>query len=78
MFKRASVSIIELGSAGGFLEDYIPGLITTEIFHLPNVRAVVDGTMLSFSFGLRRFVETSLEPWMVRLPMFARITLVRT
>jgi SAM-dependent methyltransferase len=38
--------VLELGSGAGFLADYIPGLITSEIFHCPHVRVVLDGQLL--------------------------------
>lgn len=42
-------SVLELGSGAGFLADYIPGLITSEIFHCRNVRLVLDGQSLPFA-----------------------------
>src|SRR5579872_405169 len=43
--------VFELGSGGGFLGDYIPGLITSEVFRCPNVRLLVDARRLPFSSG---------------------------
>ncbi len=40
--------VIELGSGGGFLKEIIPGLITSEIFHIPNVDIVLDGQSIPF------------------------------
>lgn len=40
--------IIELGSGGGFLRSLIPDLITSEVFHCPNVSAVFDACALPF------------------------------
>lgn len=40
--------VLELGSGGGFLKEFVPGLITSEVFHVPNVDAVVDGQFLPF------------------------------
>ena len=39
-------SVLELGSGAGFLADYVPGLITSEVFYCPNVRLVLDGQSL--------------------------------
>jgi SAM-dependent methyltransferase len=40
--------IVELGSGGGFLSDFIPGLITSEVFMCPGVSAVLDALRLPF------------------------------
>jgi SAM-dependent methyltransferase len=41
--------VLELGSGGGFLSDYIPELITSEVFYCPHVRVVLDGARLPFA-----------------------------
>ncbi len=41
--------VLELGSGAGFLDQYIPGLITSEIFPSPTVRIVLDGCTLPFA-----------------------------
>jgi len=41
-------SVLELGSGAGFLDEYIPGLITSEIFLTPLVKVVLDGCALPF------------------------------
>ena len=41
--------VIELGSGGGFLREFIPGLITSEIFHIPKVDVVLDGQSIPFN-----------------------------
>lgn len=46
--------VLELGSGAGFLSDFIPGLITSEIFSCPGVRVVLDGARLPFSDGVLR------------------------
>lgn len=46
--------VLELGSGAGFLSDFIPGLITSEIFSCPDVRVVLDGARLPFSDGVLR------------------------
>lgn len=40
--------VLELGSGGGFLSEFIPGLITSEIFYIPGVNLVIDGRSLPF------------------------------
>jgi hypothetical protein len=35
--------VLELGSGAGFMSEYIPGLITTEVFYCPNITVVLDG-----------------------------------
>ncbi len=41
--------VLEIGSGGGFLPDYIPGLITSEVFYCQHVRVVLDGSRLPFA-----------------------------
>jgi len=41
--------ILELGSGAGFLKEYIPKLLTSEIITIPNVDIILDGTRLPFS-----------------------------
>ena len=38
--------VVELGSGGGFLKDYIPGLITSEILAIPTVDIQFDGQFM--------------------------------
>src|ERR1700733_6418099 len=40
--------VLELGSGAGFLREYIPDLITSEIFSCDGIRAVIDGCDLPF------------------------------
>ena len=40
--------ILELGSGAGFLEEYIPGILRTEVFHLTGMDVIVDGTRMPF------------------------------
>ena len=40
--------VLELGSGGGFLGEFIPGLITSELFQVPGVDLVADGQRLPF------------------------------
>ncbi len=41
--------VLELGSGGGFFKDYVPGLITSEIFSVPGIGCVLDGQRLPFT-----------------------------
>ena len=41
--------ILELGSGAGFLDKFLPGLITTEVFFNPFVRMVMDGCSMPFA-----------------------------
>jgi len=54
-------SVLELGAGAGFLADFIPALITSDLFPCPNVRAVLDGAALPFAKGsLRAIVMTDV------------------
>ncbi len=44
-------SVFELGSGGGFLAQYIPGLITSEVFPCSDIQLVLDARRLPFSSG---------------------------
>jgi SAM-dependent methyltransferase len=48
--------LLELGSGAGFLDDFIPGLITSEVFYCPGIRAVLNGLELPFADGALRGV----------------------
>jgi SAM-dependent methyltransferase len=53
--------VLEIGSGGGFLGDFIPGLITSEIFSSPGVQVVLDAARLPFADGtLRAIVMTDV------------------
>jgi SAM-dependent methyltransferase len=54
-----SGEILELGSGAGFLEDYIPGLITSDVFLVPGVARVVDAHHLPFSDASLRAIVMS-------------------
>jgi SAM-dependent methyltransferase len=41
--------VLELGSGPGFLERFLPDVITSEVFFCPTVRVVTDGCALPFS-----------------------------
>jgi hypothetical protein len=66
--------VLELGSGAGYCERYIPGLITSEIFHCSRAKVVADAQQLPFADGsLRAIVMTDvfhhmpkilmIEPW---------------
>ena len=44
-------SVVELGSGPGFLAQYIPGLITSEVFPCSDIQLVLDARYLPFSSG---------------------------
>jgi SAM-dependent methyltransferase len=44
-------AVLELGSGGGFLTKYVPGLITSEVFGCPDLQVVLDARQLPFSDG---------------------------
>ena len=53
--------VLELGSGAGYCERFIPGLITSEIFHCPRAKVVVDAQQIPFSDGsLRAIVMTDV------------------
>src|SRR5207344_1773898 len=53
--------VLELGSGAGFMGDFIPNMITSELFHCPNVRVVLDGSRLPFvARSLRAIVMTDV------------------
>ncbi len=53
--------VLELGSGAGFLNEIIPGLITSEIFACPGVTLVLDGLSLPCADGsLRAIVMTDV------------------
>jgi SAM-dependent methyltransferase len=47
-------AILEIGSGAGFLDEYISGLITSDIFYCPGISAVLDGRQLPFADGVLR------------------------
>ena len=53
--------VLELGSGAGFLTDYVPRLITSEVFECPFVQAVLDGRALPIdAASLRAIVMTDV------------------
>ncbi|MBN1813023.1 MAG: methyltransferase domain-containing protein [Anaerolineae bacterium] len=53
--------VLELGSGAGFLSDFIPGLIASELFRCAGISAVLDGQILPFAdSALRAIVMTDV------------------
>lgn len=53
--------VLEIGSGAGFLSDFVPGLITSEVFACPGVRLALDAVRLPFADGaLRGIVMTDV------------------
>jgi SAM-dependent methyltransferase len=53
--------VLEVGSGAGFLSDFIPDLITSEIFYCPGVKLVLDASQLPFTDqALRGIVMTDV------------------
>lgn len=48
--------VLELGSGGGFLEESVPGLITSELQPCPHVRVALDGQVLPLADGSLRAI----------------------
>jgi SAM-dependent methyltransferase len=46
--------VLELGSGPGFLADFVPRLVRSEVFHTPGIDAVLDGLALPFAPGSLR------------------------
>jgi SAM-dependent methyltransferase len=49
-------AVLELGSGGGFLDEVVPGLITSELQACPHVRVVLDGQVLPLAGGSLRAI----------------------
>jgi SAM-dependent methyltransferase len=47
-------AVLELGSGAGFLADFVPGLVRSELFWTPGIDAVLDGLALPFATGALR------------------------
>jgi len=53
--------VLELGSGAGFMDEFIEGLITSEVFPTPGASIVLDGTRLPFATrSLRAIVMTDV------------------
>lgn len=54
-------AVLELGAGAGFLRDFIPGLVRSEVFYTPGIDAVLDGLELPFAAGsLKGIVMTNV------------------
>jgi len=53
--------VLEMGAGGGFMQEHVPGLITSELFPGSGVRVVLSGLRLPFADGaLRAIVMTNV------------------
>jgi hypothetical protein len=58
---NCSGAVLELGAGGGFMRDFVPHLISSELFYCPNIRVVLDGSRLPFrAKSLRGIVMTNV------------------
>lgn len=48
MKLEAKEYVLELGSGGGFMKDFLPTLITSEVFQVPGVALIADACALPF------------------------------
>jgi SAM-dependent methyltransferase len=46
--------VLELGAGAGFLGDFVPGLVRSEVFYTPGLELVLDGLALPFAAGSLR------------------------
>lgn len=46
--------VLELGAGAGFLADFVPGTVRSEVFYCPGIDAVLDGLDLPFKAGSLR------------------------
>jgi SAM-dependent methyltransferase len=54
-------AVLELGAGAGFMSDFVPDLITSELFHCPDIRMVLSGLSLPFrARSLRAIVMTDV------------------
>ena len=54
-------AVLELGAGGGFMSDFVPDLITSELFYCPDIRVVLSGLSLPFrARSLRGIVMTDV------------------
>ncbi|HEX3554161.1 MAG TPA: methyltransferase domain-containing protein [Thermoanaerobaculia bacterium] len=49
-------AVLELGSGAGFLADFVPGLVRSEVFYAPGIDTVLDGLALPFATGALRAI----------------------
>jgi SAM-dependent methyltransferase len=66
-------AVLELGSGAGFLEEFIPGLISSEIFYLQGISLVCDGQKMPFEKdSLRGILMTDVLHHIPRVRLFFR------
>ena len=54
-------AVLELGSGAGFMREFVPDLITSELFYCPKIRVVLSGLSLPFrARSLRGIVMTDV------------------
>jgi len=64
-------AVLELGSGAGYCGDFIPGLITSELFVCPDIRVVADAVRLPFpKNSLRAIVMTDVLHHMPQVRRF--------
>lgn len=63
--------VLEIGSGGGFLDEVLPGVITSDVLPVPGVKVVLDGHRLPFpDGGLRAIVMTDVLHHLARVEAF--------
>ena len=63
--------ILELGSGAGFIKDYLPACVTSEIFRISNIDVVLDGQRLPFrDDSLRSIVMLNVFHHLPRVQLF--------
>jgi SAM-dependent methyltransferase len=66
-------SVLELGSGSGYLRDFIPNLIQSEVFSCSNADVLVDACRLPFSTGsLKAIVMTDVFHHIQHVDLFLR------
>jgi hypothetical protein len=64
-------AVIELGSGGGFLGEYLPGLISSDVFYYSHPLLVMDGQQMPFKEGtLRAIMMTDVLHHIPRARLF--------
>lgn len=65
--------VVELGSGAGFMAEFVPGLITSDVFPVPGVARVVDARSLPFEDGaLRGIAMTNVLHHIPQVERFLR------
>lgn len=63
--------VLELGSGAGFLDEFVPNLLRSEIFRTPEIEVVLDGLTLPFASGsLRGIAMTNVLHHLPRPRLF--------